>query len=175
MTLWNVPLGREGQLRSTPSRRNWEIGRPHRLPCCDGRAALQAQLLRATRSHAGRVTLGLASGHFSTQTVRRDSPCSGITPTGNREAGKFATDTTQLPTGCQPESLVDRMLGRAGAAVHLAARKQLRLGCRASTSRALRCKPSLEATRTMALTACASCEGSIGWPSARAACSNAAR
>jgi len=37
----------------------------------------------------------------------------------------------------------------------LAARKQLRLGCRASTSRALRCKPSLDATRTLALTACA--------------------
>jgi hypothetical protein len=29
----------------------------------------------------------------------------GITPTGNREAGKFAPDATELPTGCQPESL----------------------------------------------------------------------
>jgi len=48
----------------------------------------------------------------------------------------------------------------------LAARKQLRLGCRASTSRALRCKPSLDATRTLALTACACWERSIGWPSA---------
>src|SRR5215469_16803253 len=50
--------------------------------------------------------LGLASGHFSTQTVRRDSLLVvGITPPGNRDAGKFAADTTQLPTGCQPESL----------------------------------------------------------------------
>src|SRR5258708_26625032 len=45
-------------------------------------------------------------GHFSTQTVRRDSLLVvGITPTGNRDAGKFAADATQLPTGCQPESL----------------------------------------------------------------------
>src|SRR5260370_11325395 len=45
-------------------------------------------------------------GHFSTQTVRRDSLfVVGITPTGNRDAGKFAADATQLPTGCQPESL----------------------------------------------------------------------
>ena len=44
-------------------------------------------------------------------------------------------------------------LGRASAALELTARKQLRLGCRASTSRALRCKPRLDATRTMALTA----------------------
>src|SRR3989442_7154244 len=29
----------------------------------------------------------------------------GVTPTGNRDAGKFAADATQLPTGCQPESL----------------------------------------------------------------------
>src|SRR5262249_52237728 len=29
----------------------------------------------------------------------------GVTPTGNGDAGKFAADTTQLPTGCQPESL----------------------------------------------------------------------
>jgi hypothetical protein len=55
-------------------------------------------------------------------------------------------------------------LGRANAAVELAARKQLRLGCRTSTSRALCCKPSLDATRTMALTACG-WERSIGWPS----------
>ena len=33
----------------------------------------------------------------------------GVTPTGNRDAGKFAADATQLPTGCQAESLVDRM------------------------------------------------------------------
>jgi hypothetical protein len=47
-----------------------------------------------------------ASGRFPTQTVRRDSLfVVGITPTGNRDAGKFAADTTQLPTGCQPESL----------------------------------------------------------------------
>jgi len=38
--------------------------------------------------------------------VRRDSLLVvGITPPGNRDAGKFAADTTQLPTGCQPESL----------------------------------------------------------------------
>jgi hypothetical protein len=50
----------------------------------------------------GRVTLGLASGHFSTQTGRRDSLLVvGITPTGNRDAGKFAAGATQLPTGCQ--------------------------------------------------------------------------
>jgi hypothetical protein len=29
----------------------------------------------------------------------------GVTPTGNRETGKFAPDATQLPTDCQPESL----------------------------------------------------------------------
>jgi hypothetical protein len=47
-----------------------------------------------------------ASGHFSAQTARRDSSAVvGVTPTGNRDAGKFAADTTQLPTGCQPESL----------------------------------------------------------------------
>ena len=63
----------------------------------------------------GRVTLGLASGHFSAQTVRRDSLLvvgvtpTGNRPTGNRDAGKIAADATQLPTGCQPESLVDRM------------------------------------------------------------------
>src|SRR5260221_10600643 len=46
------------------------------------------------------------NGHFPTQTVRRDSLLVvGITPTGNRDAGKFAPDATQLPTGCQPESL----------------------------------------------------------------------
>jgi hypothetical protein len=28
-----------------------------------------------------------------------------VKPTGNRDAGKFAADATQLPTGCQPESL----------------------------------------------------------------------
>ena len=28
-----------------------------------------------------------------------------IMPTGNRDAGKFPADATQLPTGCQPESL----------------------------------------------------------------------
>jgi hypothetical protein len=28
-----------------------------------------------------------------------------VTPTGNRDAGKFAANTTQLPTGFQPESL----------------------------------------------------------------------
>jgi len=27
----------------------------------------------------------------------------GVTPTDNRDAGKFAADTTQLPTGCQPD------------------------------------------------------------------------
>src|SRR6266511_2326834 len=47
-----------------------------------------------------------ASGHF-----RRKSRVAilllvvGVTPTGNRDAGKFAADATQLPTGCQPESL----------------------------------------------------------------------
>src|SRR5262245_28124802 len=56
--------------------------------------------MRSTRE------LGLASGHFSAQTARRDSLLVvGITPTGNRDAGKFAPDATRLPTGCQPESL----------------------------------------------------------------------
>src|SRR2546430_13396157 len=47
-----------------------------------------------------------ASGHF-----RRKSRVAilllgvGVTPTGNRDAGKFAADATQLPTGRQPESL----------------------------------------------------------------------
>jgi hypothetical protein len=50
--------------------------------------------------------LGLASGHFSAQIARRDSSTRcRVTPTGNRDAGKFAADATQLPTGCQPESL----------------------------------------------------------------------
>src|SRR5256884_6773775 len=41
-----------------------------------------------------------------TQTVRGDCLLVvGVTPTGNRDAGKFAADATQLPTGCQPESL----------------------------------------------------------------------
>src|SRR2546429_8056902 len=41
-----------------------------------------------------------------TQTVRGDCLLVvGVTPTGNRIAGKFAADATQLPTGCQPESL----------------------------------------------------------------------
>jgi len=41
-----------------------------------------------------------------TQTVRGDCLLVvGVTPTGNRVAGKFAADATQLPTGCQPESL----------------------------------------------------------------------
>src|SRR5215467_5096175 len=56
--------------------------------------------MRSTRE------LGLASGHFSAQTARRDSLLVvGVTPTGDRDAGKFAPDATQLPTGCQPESL----------------------------------------------------------------------
>jgi hypothetical protein len=39
------------------------------------------------------------SGHFSAQTARRDSSAVvGVTPMGNRDAGKFAADTTQLPT-----------------------------------------------------------------------------
>jgi hypothetical protein len=47
-----------------------------------------------------------ASGHFSAQTAGRDSSARfGVKPTGNRDAGKFAPDATQLPTGCQPESL----------------------------------------------------------------------
>jgi len=50
----------------------------------------------------GRVTAPLGFRPFS------DRDCLlvvGITPTGNRDAGKFAADATQLPTGCQPESL----------------------------------------------------------------------
>jgi hypothetical protein len=47
-----------------------------------------------------------ASGHFSAQTARRDSSARcRVRPTGNRDAGKFAAGATQLPTGCQPESL----------------------------------------------------------------------
>ena len=47
-----------------------------------------------------------ASGHFSGQIARRDLLLVvGVTPTGNGDAGKFAADTTQLPTGCQPGSL----------------------------------------------------------------------
>jgi hypothetical protein len=50
--------------------------------------------------------LGLASGHFSAQIARRDCRLVVATmPTGNRDAGKFAAYATQLPTGCQPESL----------------------------------------------------------------------
>ena len=49
----------------------------------------------------------------------------GITPTGNRDAGKFAADTTQLPTGCQPESLAKPARRRS----HKATQPQL-LTCR---------------------------------------------
>ena len=39
----------------------------------------------------GRVSLGLASGHFSGQTAGRDSSARfGVKPTGNRDAGKCA-------------------------------------------------------------------------------------
>jgi hypothetical protein len=47
-----------------------------------------------------------ASGHFSAQTVVAILLLVvGVMPTDNRDAGKFAADTTQLPTSCQPESL----------------------------------------------------------------------
>jgi hypothetical protein len=70
--------------------------------------------------------LRLASGHFPTQTARRDSLLVvGVTPTGNREAGKFAADTTQLPTGCQPESLAHRHIGRHSSGAKLAKGRSL--------------------------------------------------
>ena len=102
---------------------------------------------------------------------------SGWHPVGNwvASAGIFSQHpfgTTEITFDIGDKAI--ECLGRAGAAVELAARKQLRLGCRASTSRALRCKPSLDATRTMALTACAfGKDQSAG--RAPAACSNAAR
>jgi hypothetical protein len=63
-----------------------------------------------------------ASGHFSGQTAGAILLLVvGVTPTGNRDAGKFATDATQLPTGCQPGSLAKPAHGRS----HKAARPQL--------------------------------------------------
>jgi len=48
----------------------------------------------------------------SSPTKRRNGATSSVpstsrrgNATGNRDAGKFAADATQLPTGCQPESL----------------------------------------------------------------------
>jgi hypothetical protein len=39
----------------------------------------------------------------------------GVTPTGSSDAGKFAADATQLPTGCQPESLAKPGTGTGSA------------------------------------------------------------
>src|SRR5262249_31872920 len=69
----------------------------------------------------------------------------GVTPKGNRDVGKFAAD----PNGrrvANPKAYRSNAL----TAVELAARKQLRLGCRASTSRGtpLQTEP-LDATCTM--------------------------
>ena len=57
-------------------------------------------------------------------------------------------------------------LGRASAAVELAARKQLRLGCRAARRAPFTANRASTPRTPMALTACACWERSIGWPSA---------
>ena len=63
--------------------------------------------------------LGSASEPFLGQTARRDSSarCRDNAPTGNRDAGKFAADATQLPTGCQPESLAKPARSRSHEAL----------------------------------------------------------
>src|SRR5262249_43952036 len=57
-------------------------------------------------------------------------------------------------------------LGGASAAVELAARKQLRLGCRAARRAPFAANRASTPRTPMALTACACWERSIGWPSA---------
>src|SRR5215470_9872061 len=47
----------------------------------------------------------------------------GVAPTGNRDAGKFAADATQLPTGCQPESLAKLARRRSHKATLLTCRE----------------------------------------------------
>ena len=80
-------------------------------------SALSCELKTCTPATARRFF-----GHFPTQTVRRDSLLVvGITPTGNRDCGKFAADATQLPTGCQPESLAKPARRRSHKATHLRA------------------------------------------------------
>ena len=69
-------------------------------------------------------TRGLGFWHFSTQTAGRDFMLVvGITPTGNRDAGKFAADATQLPTGCQPGSLAKLARRRSHKATLLTCRE----------------------------------------------------
>src|SRR5262249_5934631 len=83
-----------------------------------------------------------ASGHFSGQTAGRDSSARfGVKPTGNRDAGKFAPDASQLATGCERESLsiecLDGSFGGAcpgGHRPHRGSSFQLHLGMSAMES-----------------------------------------
>src|SRR2546430_9451777 len=77
-----------------------------------------------------------ASGHF-----RRKSRVAilllvvGVTPTGNRDAGKFAADATQLPTGCQPESLAKPARRRSHKPQRVYRRPREKVGVRRYTER----------------------------------------
>ena len=68
------------------SHRRWPSGKPRSRAFCRSAPALCASWLLQSRVAILLLVVG-------------------VTPTGNRDAGKFAADTTQLPTGCQPESL----------------------------------------------------------------------
>src|SRR5215467_9194132 len=78
-----------------------------RVSIVEVRTPIQTHTRPATQN--ARLTAYPLQGEIGA-TVRRCAPTSGllvvgVTPTGNRDAGKFAADTTQLPTDCQPESL----------------------------------------------------------------------
>src|SRR5258707_11848101 len=68
------------------SHRRWPSGKPRSRAFCRSAPALCASWLLQSRVAILLLVVGVA-------------------PTGNRDAGKFAADATQLPTGCQPESL----------------------------------------------------------------------
>src|SRR6266516_3248387 len=59
----------------------------------------------------------------------------GVRPTGNRDAGKFAADTTQLPTGYQPESLAKSARRRSHKPQRVYRRPREKVGVRRYTER----------------------------------------
>ena len=67
-------------------------------------------MLRSWDPHPGRRSPGHGSVRLPANFRRKLRVAilllvAGVMPAGNRDAGKFTADATQLPTGCQPESL----------------------------------------------------------------------
>src|SRR5438128_5099303 len=69
------------------------------------RAVAQNLGQRIGKSPWLRELKNISVGHGVSLLCWRSGGLEWVTPTGNRDAGKLAADATQLPTGCQPESL----------------------------------------------------------------------